>query len=74
MLRGIRVGSDTGFGFKLSGDVEMDSELEESEILQCTPPSIVIQLYVLLLPMVTLNRPNKCSFFMFSRQKVSCVL
>ena len=53
--------------------LEMDSELEESEILQCTPPSIVIQLYVLLLLMVPLNRPNKCSFLMFSRQKVSCV-
>ena len=42
--------------------LEMDSELEESEILQCTPPSIVIQLH-----------SNKCSFFMFSMQKVSCV-
>ena len=46
--------------------LEMDSELEENEILQCTPPSIVIQLYVLLLLMVPLNRPNKCSFFIFT--------
>ena len=51
--------------------LERDSELEESEILQCTPSSIVIQLYVLLLLMAPLNRPNKCSFFIFSRQKVS---
>ena len=31
---------------KATISLEMDSELEESEILQCTPPSIVIQLYI----------------------------
>ena len=49
--------------------LEMDSELDESEILQCTPPSIVIQFYVLLLLMVPPNRPSKCSFLMFSKAK-----
>ena len=49
--------------------MEMDSELEESEILQCTPPSIVIQLYVLLLLMLPLNRPISAHFLCFRGKK-----